>query len=399
MYQAGYTLSSFFRIQFIFNSSFGNNLSLSIHLYCYTRHAICIPIAQLNSNDKRFMTKSTPIYLDTFFGVVIMNVWYTEKIKKYEAYLMDINERIVREVRKSFVGNQEIIHKVLITLLAGGHVLLEDIPGVGKTTLAVAFSKALDLSCKRVQFTPDVMPADVTGFSIPRPDTRALEYQPGAVMCNFFLADEINRASTRTQSALLEAMQENAVTVDGVTYELPQPFMVIATQNPAGSSGTQLLPESQTDRFMIRLSIGYPSEGAEMEMLLRKHGRNVASPTRHVTNSDELLAMRQAVSHTHIQKELYEYIIRLSRATRIHPLIAQGASPRCTAALAALSQATAFILGRDYVVPDDVQSIYADCTAHRLVLTPQAKREAVPPIDILADILEKTPFPRLSAKR
>ena len=182
---------------------------------------------------------------------------------------MEISELIVAEVGKSFVGNSVAIRKILFALLAGGHVLLEDLPGVGKTTLAMAFSKVLKLSCNRIQFTPDVMPADVTGFTVLLKDAHTMEYRPGAAMCNLLLADEINRASTRTQSALLEAMEENAVTVDGVTHALPQPFMVIATQNPSGSAGTQLLPESQTDRFMMRLSLGYPDEKAEMEMLLR----------------------------------------------------------------------------------------------------------------------------------
>lgn len=312
---------------------------------------------------------------------------------------MEKIERIAKEVKKSFVGNPAIIHKTLATLLAGGHVLLEDIPGVGKTTLAIAFSQALDLSCKRIQFTPDVMPADVTGFSMLRQDTRTLEYQPGAVMCNFLLADEINRASTRTQSALLQAMEENMVTVDGTTYALPQPFMVIATQNPTGSSGTQLLPESQTDRFMIRLSIGYPSQDAEMEMLLRKHGNTSTSVIQRVTDMGELLAMRREVSQIYIKREMYEYILALSRATRSHPLIAQGASPRCTTSLMSMSQALAYTCGRDYVIPEDVCVIYADCTAHRLILSPQAKRDGISSASILDDIMKNTPFPRLSVKR
>ena len=312
---------------------------------------------------------------------------------------MNKNPLIAAEVQKAFVGNPSIIHKTLVTLLAGGHVLLEDIPGVGKTTLAVAFSKALGLSCRRMQFTPDVMPSDVTGFTMPDPVTHEMSYRPGAVMCNFFLADEINRASTRTQSALLEAMEEGNVTVDGTTYPLPDPFMVIATQNPSGSSGTQLLPDSQTDRFMLRLSIGYPSENAELEMLLRKHGKRETPSIRPVTDADEVLQMRKDVSKVHIQKDIYNYILTLCRATREHPMIAQGASPRCTAALSALSQAVAYTWERDYVIPEDIQLVFTDCVAHRLVLNAEAKRKALSARQILTELLEKKPFPKITSSR
>ena len=309
------------------------------------------------------------------------------------------SELIMEQVKKSFVGRDSVVRKVLLALLAGGHVLLEDIPGVGKTTLALAFSRALDLSCRRIQFTPDVMPSDVTGFTMLRQDTRDMEYQPGAVMCNLLLADEINRASSRSQSALLEAMEESAVTVDGVTYELPEPFMVIATQNPTGSSGTQLLPDSQTDRFMMRISIGYPETNAEVEMLLRKHGQQPDNPIHKVADAAELLEMRRAVAGVYIAEELYEYIVALTRATRWHPMIQQGASPRCSAALMALGQAAAFIGGRDYMIPEDVQSILIDCTAHRLILTAQAKREPNAAANILTDLLKHTPIPRLRAAK
>lgn len=305
------------------------------------------------------------------------------------------NESIVAEVRKSFVGNKRIVQKVLVTMLAGGHVLLEDIPGVGKTTLAVAFTRAMELSCNRIQFTPDVMPTDVTGFTMLRPDTQIMEYQPGAVMCNFLLADEINRASTRTQAALLEAMEENSVTVDGVTHQLPQPFMVIATQNPTGSSGTQLLPESQTDRFMSRLSIGYPDEQDEFEMMVRKHGYRQDNDIDAVTNAADLLQMQKQVSRVYIKDEIYQYILRLTRATREHKLIQQGASPRCTVSLMSLAQAVAYISGRDYVIPEDVRSMYIDCTAHRLILTPEAKRDKLTPEAVLLRIMESIKQPEL----
>lgn len=311
---------------------------------------------------------------------------------------MEISDLIVAEVGKSFVGNDTAIRKILFTLLAGGHVLLEDLPGVGKTTLAMAFSKVLKLSCHRIQFTPDIMPADVTGFTMLRQDTQAMEYRAGAVMCNLLLADEINRASTRTQSALLEAMEENAVTVDGVTHALPQPFMVIATQNPSGSSGTQLLPESQTDRFMMRLSLGYPDEKAELEMLLRKHGEGEAEPVVRLTSAAGLLEMRRQVSEIYVAKAIYRYILRLVRATRSHESVAQGAGPRGSVALMALSQASAYVAGRDFVIPEDVQGIYTDCIAHRLILKAQAKHDGVSPESVLTDILDSTEAPHLRLK-
>ena len=311
---------------------------------------------------------------------------------------MEISELIVAEVGKSFVGNGVAIRKILFALLAGGHVLLEDLPGVGKTTLAMAFSKVLKLSCNRIQFTPDVMPADVTGFTVLLKDAHTMEYRPGAAMCNLLLADEINRASTRTQSALLEAMEENAVTVDGVTHALPQPFMVIATQNPSGSAGTQLLPESQTDRFMMRLSLGYPDEKAEMEMLLRKHGENEAEPIVRITSAAGLLEMRRQVSEVYVAGAIYRYILRLVRSTRSHESVAQGASPRGSVALTALSQAASYVSGRDFVIPEDVQDIYADCIAHRLILTAQAKRGGISPEAVLADILNSVEAPKLRIK-
>lgn len=311
---------------------------------------------------------------------------------------MEISELIVAEVGKSFVGNSVAIRKILFALLAGGHVLLEDLPGVGKTTLAMAFSKVLKLSCNRIQFTPDVMPADVTGFTVLLKDAHTMEYRPGAAMCNLLLADEINRASTRTQSALLEAMEENAVTVDGVTHALPQPFMVIATQNPSGSAGTQLLPESQTDRFMMRLSLGYPDEKAEMEMLLRKHGENEAEPIVRITSAAGLLEMRRQVPEVYVAGAIYRYILRLVRSTRSHESVAQGASPRGSVALTALSQAAAYVSGRDFVIPEDVQDIYADCIAHRLILTAQAKRGGISPEAVLADILNSVEAPKLRIK-
>ncbi len=290
-----------------------------------------------------------------------------------------MNERnlaseVVTEVKKAIVGKDPVLVKVLAAILARGHILLEDIPGVGKTTLALAFAKALNLQFSRVQFTPDVMPSDITGFSIYNKETGKMTYQPGAIMCNLFLADELNRATSRTQSALLEAMEESQVTVDGVTRPVPQPFMVIATQNPAGASGTQKLPDSQLDRFLLRLSMGYPSEAEELEMLRRRQYGQAMEGVRQVVDRDALEQMRQAADRVHVSEAVMQYIIRLVNATRKHPQLLQGASPRATLAVTGLSRAVAFLRARDYVVPEDVQAIWVDAVAHRLLLVPGAER-------------------------
>ena len=286
-----------------------------------------------------------------------------------------MNERnlaaaVLAEVKKSIVGKEGTLIKVLVAILARGHILLEDIPGVGKTTMALSFAKALDLRFSRMQFTPDVLPSDITGFSIYNKATGKLEYQPGAIFCNLFLADELNRATSRTQSALLEAMEEGQVTVDGVSHPVPQPFLVIATQTPAGASGTQLLPDSQLDRFLLRLSIGYPSPADELELLRRRQYGQAMDPVRRVLGREELEHLRGKVDRVHISDEILQYIVRLVNATRSHPQLAQGASPRATLAVTAASRAVAFLRGRDYVVPEDVQTIWRDVIAHRLILAP-----------------------------
>ena len=282
----------------------------------------------------------------------------------------NIAATVLAEVKKSIVGKESTLVKVLVAILARGHILLEDIPGVGKTTMALSFARALDLRFSRMQFTPDVLPSDITGFSLYNKATGKLEYQPGAIFCNLFLADELNRATSRTQSALLEAMEEGQVTVDGVSHPVPQPFLVIATQNPAGASGTQLLPDSQLDRFLIRLSIGYPSPADELELLRRRQYGQAMDPVRQVLSKSDLERLRRLVDNIHISDEVLQYIVRLVNATRSHPQLAQGASPRATLAVAAASRATAFLRGRDYVIPEDVQCIWRDVIAHRLIPIP-----------------------------
>ena len=308
---------------------------------------------------------------------------------------MDGNKQaleILGEVKKAVVGKDDVLAKVLLAILARGHILLEDIPGVGKTTMALAFSKALRLKYNRVQFTPDVMPSDITGFSIYNKATGAMEYQPGAVLCNLFLADELNRATSRTQSALLEAMEEGQVTVDGVSHPVPQPFLVIATQNPAGASGTQLLPDSQMDRFMIRLSIGYPAPADELDMVRRKQKGNPLEQVRQVLDLDGLAALRDRADRVYVSDEVLDYIIRLVNATRTHPMIVQGASPRASLALTAMAKAAALVLGRDYVNPEDVSMVFADVVAHRLILSPRA--EASGGFD-LSEILRQVQPPKI----
>ena len=308
---------------------------------------------------------------------------------------MNYAEQVLTEVRRAIVGKDDMILKTFLTMLAGGHLLLEDKPGVGKTTLALAFSRALQLDYKRMQFTPDVMPTDVTGFTIYNKHKGVNEYQKGAILCNLFLADELNRASSRTQAALLEAMEEGQVTVDGVTHPLPRPFMVIAAQNPYGSSGTQLLPDSQMDRFMVRLTMGYPAPENELELLRRKADGNPLDTIQAVADQSILAAIQQQVANTYASDDIFKYIVRLTTTTRNHPDLRQGASPRASVALASMARAVAWVQGRDYVIPADVQFIFTDTVAHRLLLTRQAEQEQKTGRDICTSILQKTPAPRV----
>ena len=271
------------------------------------------------------------------------------------------------EIRRTVIGKDDIIIKILMTICAGGHVLLEDIPGVGKTTIAVAFSKALGLEYNRMQFTSDVLPADVTGFNIPNRTDGRFEFRPGAVFCNLFLADEINRTSSKTQSALLEAMEESTVTVDGVTRELPKPFVVLATQNPSGSAGTQMLPESQLDRFMIRLSIGYPKVEEETAILKAKASKKSIPPVHRVMGAEDIIRVRDASEKIFVADEVYDYIARISAATRTDKRLELGVSPRGSIAAAKMARCTAMFRGREYVIPDDVRFIYTDVCAHRVI--------------------------------
>ncbi|MDR0491015.1 MAG: MoxR family ATPase [Oscillospiraceae bacterium] len=307
-----------------------------------------------------------------------------------------VGHKVLEMIANAIVGkNAEILH-VFLAVLARGHILLEDKPGVGKTTLALAFSKALSLNYSRIQFTPDVLPSDVTGFSIFNKDSGKMEYKQGAVICNLFLADELNRATSRTQSALLEAMEEGQVTVDGTSHPIPKPFIVIATQNPVGASGTQLLPESQMDRFMIRLSLGYPSHKDEVDLLKRKQKANLLDLVSPVIDGKGLELIRSEVDGIFIHPDLYDYIVTLVGATRNHPDILAGASPRASIALAGISKALAYLRGRDYVVPKDIAPLFPVTLAHRMMLRPGAENENITAESILDSILRSVNAPQIS---
>ena len=304
-------------------------------------------------------------------------------------------QQILSQIRKVVVGKDTTLLWVLAAILARGHILLEDIPGVGKTTMALAFSRVLDLQYSRMQFTPDVLPSDVTGYTVMDPATGKMQYQPGAVLCNLFLADELNRATSRTQSALLEAMEEGQVTVDGVSHPLPNPFVVIATQNPIGAAGTQLLPDSQMDRFMVRLSLGYPSPRDEVSMVLNRQGGDPLAQTQTLMSREDLVALQQAVEETYVSESVVNYIVDLICATRNHSKILRGASPRATLAVTAMAKAVARLRGRDYVVPGDVREVFVHTIAHRLLLTPLAQAQNESPEELLRQILETVPAPKL----
>lgn len=308
------------------------------------------------------------------------------------------SDQIIQEVRKAIIGKDEIIRKVLMAIYASGHVLLEDSPGVGKTTLALAFSRALGFDYRRIQFTPDTMPADITGFSMYNKQTGDFEYRPGAVNCNLLLGDEINRTSAKTQAALLEVMEEHSVTVDGVTHALPDPFIVIATQNPLGSVGTQQLPDSQLDRFIIRLSIGYPSHDLQVAMIRESLGSKPLDSVKEVATREDIITIQRYLSNIRISEELMDYAAALCEATRVAPLVQLGVSPRGILALVRMARASAILNERDYVIPEDIRDVYKDVCAHRLILRSQARIEGVSAEEVLDSILEELPAPAMDRR-
>ncbi len=303
---------------------------------------------------------------------------------------------VLAEVKKVVHGKDTCVEKAFAAILARGHILIEDVPGVGKTTLALAFSQAMELQNNRVQFTPDVQPSDLLGFSMYRKEQGDFVYKPGPVLCNLFLADEINRTSPKTQSALLEVMEEGVVTVDGASHRVPEPFIVIATQNPKGSAGTQLLPESQLDRFMVSMSMGYPDMADEMEIAKGKSISLRNTMVMQVLQAQELVDLQKFVEKVYVHDNIYKYIVKLVEATRDNPYIELGISPRGTIACTRMAKAIAFLNGRNYVIPGDVAQVYTDIAKHRIVLNTKArvsrvKEEAVLQ-QILADVKQPTSY-------
>lgn len=321
--------------------------------------------------------------------------------ERMERYFEQV-QCVLKQVNRVLIGKEECVRKVMAAILAGGHILMDDIPGVGKTTLAMAFSDALSLQSKRVQFTPDVMPSDILGFSMYQKQTGEFVYQPGAVMCNLFLGDEINRTSPKTQSALLEVMEEGSATVDGITRPLPDPFIVIATENPAGSVGTQLLPESQLDRFMICLSLGYPDLEDEIRIMQEKNQLNSGGEWDDeklaIMTAAELQDLRKEISQIHIQNSVYRYICRLAQETRQSLYIDLGVSPRGTVALMRMAQAMAFLHRRSYVIPEDVTEVFLDVASHRILRGAKARAARLPVDQILQDILEQVRKPTAAGR-
>lgn len=304
-------------------------------------------------------------------------------------------KEIQKELEKIIKGKRTVTDKILMAILAKGHILLEDVPGVGKTTTALSFSKLMGMDFKRIQFTPDVVPSDVVGFTMYDKQSGSFQYSPGAVMCNMLLADEINRTSSKTQSALLEVMEEGHVTVDGETYDVPAPFVVLATQNPLGTAGTQMLPESQLDRFMVKLSMGYPDTQSQLELLRDRQMENPLEQAEKVLTPEDVLELQEEVRKVHMADSMLQYVTDLTEATRNHERILLGVSPRGALALCRMTKAAAYLHGRDYAVPGDVKEVFAYVCGHRLVLSPKAKMEGLTPEDVLEDIVKETEEPKI----
>ena len=313
-------------------------------------------------------------------------------MENMELYNKKIDD-VCAEVNKVIFGKDEVIRTVLMAIIAGGHILIDDIPGVGKTTMAAAFATAMGLQEKRIQFTPDVLPSDITGFSLYNKSTGDFEYRQGAVMCNLFLADEINRTSPKTQSALLEVMEEGRVTVDSVTRDVPRPFVVIATQNPTGSIGTQNLPESQLDRFMIKVAIGYPSREDEVKIIQGKkiiHNNLI----KEVITKEELLVLQEMIDKVYMEKSVCMYIAKISEMSRTESTVQLGISPRGSIAISRMAKAYAFMNGRDYVIASDVKKVLPETTEHRIVLNAKSKVNKITEAQVIQKIADtvKVPF-------
>ena len=305
---------------------------------------------------------------------------------------------ILQEIEKVIVGKNEIVEKILMAVLASGHVLMEDVPGVGKTTTAMTFAKVLGLDTKRVQFTSDTVPSDIIGYSVYDKQKERFVFKPGAVMTNLLLADEINRTSSKTQSALLEAMEEHRVTVDGETYALPAPFVVLATQNPVGSAGTQMLPSAQMDRFMIKTSMGYPDFESQINILRDRHTDNPLNRIHAVVTAEELEDLIRQAEAVEVGEYIYEYVTLLVQATREHEMVQLGVSPRGALAVCRMAKAFAFVHGRDYVLPEDLAAVFPDVCCHRLILGTKARMLEEKAETIIEQVLKNVAMPVIKKK-
>ena len=308
-------------------------------------------------------------------------------------------KEILEQIETVIVGKNDVMERILMAILAGGHVLMEDVPGVGKTTTAMTFARVLGLETRRVQFTSDTMPSDIIGFSVYDKASGKLVYKPGAVVTNLLLADEINRTSSKTQSALLEAMEEGHVSIDGQTHPLPTPFIVLATQNPAGSAGTQLLPNSQLDRFLVKLTIGYPDLRSQVSILEGRHTENPLDRVHAVVSAEKLKNLKQEAAAVEMKTVVYEYVAQLAEATRNHAMIQLGLSPRGALAVCRMAKAHAYVQGRDYAMPEDVAAIFPDVCCHRLLLNTKARMMERSPEQIVQEVLDSVEMPVIRRER
>ncbi len=315
------------------------------------------------------------------------------KRSRAEAAFTDTFNRIVENIEQVIQGKHDVIRLSLVCLVAEGHLLIEDVPGVGKTSLAKALAASIDCQCQRIQFTPDLLPSDITGVSVFNRSNDFFEFRPGGIFANIVLGDEVNRASPKTQSALLEAMEEHQVTVDAVSYALPRPFMVVATQNPLDQEGTYPLPESQLDRFLMRISVGYPDRSAELTMLETHGMSDVLAGLVPVATAADVNKMIDAARAVYVAPAIRDYIVDIAEATRAHPSLSLGVSPRAALALLRAARAQSAASGRDYVIPDDIQSLAAPVLEHRLSMSPEAQLGGIGTSDVIADVLERVPVP------
>jgi len=303
-------------------------------------------------------------------------------------------QRLIGEVENTVLGKRNVLEHIIVDILSGGHILFEDYPGLAKTLMANTFALALGCKFQRIQFTPDLLPSDITGTYVFNPKTNAFNFHAGPIFTNVLLADEINRAPPKTQAALLEAMQEKQVTVEGNTHKLPRPFFVFATQNPIEYEGTYPLPEAQLDRFMMKLSVGYPDFEVEKEIIARRHKRSQDEvPVTAITNADQVIDMQNSLELVHFDDRLIDYLTRIIHMTRSHPMVEVGASPRGTLALYKLSRSVAVLSGRHYVLPDDIKLIAISALKHRIILKPEPRIRGVKPEDIVSEILTQVPVP------